>query len=470
MREARTDVPRELDLPAGEEAEPGVGDVVGGQRGDDVAGPRSPDADGGHVVGEVGERRGARLGQVSREPGPVGHAVRAAGDDPEVVVAQPHHREVGAEAALRVQDGRVDHLADRDVALGDAGLLHHVERLGALDVEDAERRQVDHRGRLAHPEVLGVDDRAPPAGVPLVLARHHGVAVGLEQGGVGLVPERALPAGGLEEDGAELGLRVVHRGEPLVAVGLVLLGRVDDAVGLDERLGGAQPGVLAALLVLVEAGDVAVVQVDLGVAVGHPLGHRAADAGALLDPDRGGRPEPGDLALAQDRVAVAGQREQAVDGVAHLRALGAEQLGHQLVGLLELGVEVVVGEGHLGRRELGLLDRGDVLGLVEDRAVGVGADLHVGAVLALVAEGVHVADDREGDLPLRLRQLRAGTDADHLVHRGRQRDADAGHVAELRAPHAGRDDDGLRLDVTARRAHPGDPAPAVRPLLGVEAR
>ena len=30
----------------------------------------------------------------------------------------------------------------------------------------------------------------------------------------------------------------------------------------------------------------------------------------------------------------------------------------------------------------------------------VGADLHVGAVLALVAEGVHVADDREGDLAL----------------------------------------------------------------------
>ena len=35
--------------------------------------------------------------------GPVGHAVGAAGDDPEVVVAQPHHGQVGAEAALRVE-------------------------------------------------------------------------------------------------------------------------------------------------------------------------------------------------------------------------------------------------------------------------------------------------------------------------------------------------------------------------------
>ena len=460
---------RDLDLATGEEAEAGVADVVGGERGDDVAGAGAPDADGGDVVGEVGEGRRARLRQVAGEPGAVGHAVRAAGDDPEVVLAQAHHGEVGAEAALGVEDRGVDDLADGDVALGHAGGLHDLERLGALDVEEAERRQVDDRGRLAHAQVLGVDDRAPPARVPLVLARHHGVAVGLQQPGVGLVPEGALPAGGLEEDGAELGLRVVHGREPLVAVGLVLLGRVDDAVGLDERLGGAQPGVLAPLLVGVEAGDVAVVQVDLGVAVGHPLRDGPSDAGALLDPHGGGGPEPADLALAQDRVAVAGQREQAVDGVAHLRALGAEELGHQLVGLLELGVEVVGGEGHLGRRELRLLVGGDVLGLVEDRAVGVGADLHVGAVLALVAEGVHVAHDREGDLALLLGQLRARPDADHLVHRRGQRDADAGHVAELGAPHARSDHDRARLDVAAGGPDAGDAAPSVRAVLGVEA-
>ena len=208
----------------------------------------------------------------------------------------------------------------------------------------------------------------------------------------------------------------------------------------------------------VEAGDVAVVDVDLGVAVGHPLGDRAADARALLDPDRGRGPQALDLALAQDRVAVAGQRQQAVDGVAHLRALGAEQLGHQLVGLLELRVEVVGGERHLGRRQLGLLDRGDVLGLVQDRAVRVGADLHVGAVLALVAERVHVADDREGDLALALGQLRARADADHLVHGGGQRDRDPGHVADLRAPDAAGDHDRLGLDVAAAGAHPADPA------------
>ena len=43
------------------------------------------------------------VGQVVGERLAVGHAVRAAGDDAEVVVAEPHHGEVGAEAALGVE-------------------------------------------------------------------------------------------------------------------------------------------------------------------------------------------------------------------------------------------------------------------------------------------------------------------------------------------------------------------------------
>ena len=292
------------------------------------------------------------------------------------------------------------------------GGLHGLEGPGADHVEDRERREVDDAGRLPHPQVLGVDDRGPPAGVPLVLARHHPVAVLRHQGGVGLVPERALPAGGLEEHRALLDLLRVHRGEPLAAVGLVLLAGVDDPVGLVERLRRARPDVGAGALVRVEPGDVGVADVDLGVTVRHPLGDRAADPRALLDPDRGRGPEALDLGrLPQHRPAVGGQREQPVDRVADLGAVGTEQVGHQLEGLLQLRVEVLLGERHLRRRQLGLLDRGDVLGVPQDRAVGVGADLHVGAVLALVAEGVHVADDREGDLAGLTGELRAGADA-----------------------------------------------------------
>ena len=44
--------------------------------------------------------------------------------------------------------------------------------------------------------------------------------------------------------------------------------------------------------------------------------------------------------------------------------------------------------------------RRDLVGVERDRAVGVGADLEAGALLALVHVGVHVADDRVLDQPV----------------------------------------------------------------------
>ncbi len=241
-----------------------------------------------------------------------------------------------------------------------------------------------------------------------------------------------------------------------VAVGLVLLGRVDDAVGLDERLGGAQPDVCSRRIWCwwKRAMSLWLMSISEWPWVIHSATARPTPGPSLIQ-TAAARPQPPDLGVSP-RIGMPSQvsDKQAVDGVADLGTLGPEQVGHQLEGLLELRVEVVLGERHLGRRELGLLDRGDVLGLVQDRAVGVGADLHVGAVLALVAEGVHVAHDREGDLALLLGQLRARADGDHLVHRGGQRDGDAGHVADLRAPHAAGDHDGLGLDVAAGRCGP----------------
>ncbi len=58
-------------------------------------------------------------------------------------------------------------------------------------------------------------------------------------------------------------------------------------------------------------------------------------------------------------------------------------------------------ERELGRRQGRVLDRGDLLGVMEDRAVGVRADLEADPVLALVHQDVHVPDDRELDGPRR---------------------------------------------------------------------
>ena len=197
----------------------------------------------------------------------------------------------------------------------------------------------------------------------------------------------------------------------------------------------------------VEAGDVGGVQIDLGLAEHHPLRHRASDTRTLLDPHRGGGPQALDLGrLTENRHAVGGQGEQTVDGVLLLRVLVADDLGHELECVLILIGEVLRGEGEFGGGERGLSVRGDVLCVVKDRAVGVGADLQARAVLALVHVGVHVADDGVLQVTLGVGEHRDGTDVLHLVHGGGERDLSTGHGCDLTAPTPGGDDDVLRLD------------------------
>ena len=221
--------------------------------------------------------------------------------------------------------------------------------------------------------MLGDGDGAPPAGVPLHLpvlqpvARHE-VSVEFE-------PLGPLPGAGLEEAGAQVLLAREVGPDPQVAAALPLLGRMDDAVGLVEVLGGTGPDVFVGALLGVEAGDVGAVDVDHpGIAERHPLGHHLRHPRPLLDPDGGGRPEVAHLGdLTQTRHGVGGERQQAVGGVLDL---GVAQHVHQLDGLLHLGVEVVGRERHLGGRQRRLLVGRDVVGVVEDGPVGVGAHLH----------------------------------------------------------------------------------------------
>ena len=144
--------------------------------------------------------------------------------------------------------------------------------------------------------------------------------------------------------------------------------------------------------------------------------------------------------------------------------LVAEDVRDELEGLLHLELEVLLGERQLGRRQLRFGDRGDLVGVHQDRPVGVRADLHVAAVLALVAVGVHVADDRVGDLADGVGQHRDGPDADHLVDRRGERDRRAGHLREPRAPDAGRDDHDVGLEVALVGPDAGDV-----PVLDVDA-
>ena len=203
-----------LDVAAGGEREALVRHVVARELAHDLARPRAPEPERRPARGEVEDLRRAVLGQVVAVPLEVRHPVGAAGDHAEVLVAEPHHGEVGAEAAARREHRRVDDLAELHVHLAHRDLLHALERARPDDVEDAERGEVEHRRAVAHREVLRVDDRRPPARVPLGLAVVDLVRELLEQRGVRLVPVRALPAGGLVEDRAELGLPLVVRRQP----------------------------------------------------------------------------------------------------------------------------------------------------------------------------------------------------------------------------------------------------------------
>ena len=229
------------------------------------------------------------------------------------------------------------------------------------------------------------------------------------------------------------------------------------------------PGVdvVLGLLVRVEASDVAAVRVaHVRVAVGHPLGDELGDAGALLDPHRGGAPQVAHLdGLAEHRVGVGGEAEQTVDGVLDLGV--AEHL-HQLDGLLHLRVEVLVGEGQFGGAERRRLVARDVVGAHEDGAVGVAAHLHRAGRLTLVAERVHVADDRERELGVGLDQHVDRPHVGHLVHGGGERDAGTCHRGDARAPHTTRDDHVLGLDAALVGDHGGHLRKATGHFLGLD--
>ncbi len=414
-----------------------MGDVVLGAAREHVACVGAPQTERRVGRREVAQLGRAVRGQVIDEPLLLRHPGVRAGDDAEPLRAEPHDREVGFETAALVEQGGVDDTPDRHVQLGDGESLQGRQGIRTGDVEYHEGRQIGESAALTQREVLGVDDRRPPARLPLGAALHEPPGVSVEQGTVALVPVGTFPARGLEEDGPEVALLEVGGAAPDGALGLPLLSRVHDAVHLVEALACACLDVLAGALVVVEACDVRFVQVDLGRLAVHPLRDGARDARSLLDPTRGHGPQALHLGrLAERRVAVGGYRDESVDGVADADRLVAQQFGHQLEGVLELGVEVVLGERHLGRREGRLLDRGDLPGLDDDRAVGVGADLQVAAVLALVHVGVHVAHDRVDDLADGVGEERYRADADHLMHDRGQWDRGAGHRSDARAPHA----------------------------------
>ena len=97
--------------------------------------------------------------------------------------------------------------------------------------------------------------------------------------------------------------------------------------------------------------------------------------------------------------------------------------------------------------------------MVEDRPVGIGPHLHGAARLALVAEGVHVADDRIADLAVGGGEYVERTHVDHLVYGRREGDRGAGHRGQARRPDPTGDDYVVAGDPPVVGDHRPDPSP-----------
>ena len=198
--------------------------------------------------------------------------------------------------------------------------------------------------------------------------------------------------------------------------------------GLVDRVAEGGPGA--------EAAGVHLADVDLGLAVDHPLGEVLAGAGALRDADRGADAHPVVAQAgggAHEEAAVGGVGDGAGDG---LLDAGLAEDGDALGGQFEPRHEDVV----VGRGEVEVEVPVDAVGAVGD-GVGpfVGADEEAVDLAAVVARRPGVADDGHLVFAGGHGGERLGDEV--LVDQRDDRDVESDHGADLGSVVAGGVDD-----------------------------
>ncbi len=198
----------------------------------------------------------------------------------ELLLGEPGDRHVAADAAVVRQQEAVRHGSRLLCDVAGAQPLQQWQRPGPRDRQPLQRRHVikpDGGTRLPGfgRRDGGVEHRGPL--VPLGCLPLHRQFV--EQAAVGLEPMRALPASGLQEERPELLLPDVERADAQVPRGFLGLQRVQDVVDFHEVLLGRFADILVAGLDLLEARELAAVQVGAGLALGEQLRHGPGDAG-----------------------------------------------------------------------------------------------------------------------------------------------------------------------------------------------
>ena len=218
-------------------------DVVGGHGLEHVAGARPPHPDHGRLGAGLAQRHALAVAAVQAQPAEVGVDDARAGHDPEPVVGEARHGDVGDDPAAAVAPLRVDDAPGRPVDPVHAHALEQRGRVGPLDRDLAERGHVDDADPLAEGRVLG--------GQALVLGRPRQAVSALVGAGApprppGPVVVGPLPAVLGAVHGAQILRAPVHRREPAGPAPLGGVERVAQPVvvpvGLAARPPRVRPG------------------------------------------------------------------------------------------------------------------------------------------------------------------------------------------------------------------------------------
>ena len=195
-----------FDLLRGAEREGGVGQVLARHLLQQRPRLRSHHRDHRQPRCDVGRHAMRVRRRVALQPGHVARLGCGTGNDKELVVLKPGHRQVGLDAATLVQPLGIDNAPRLHVDVRCRNAVQHLQRIAALDRVFGEARLIEE-GAVGH-QLLGLIVGAGEpvlAAIGIFIFRLHAIA---------RIPVGALPAVHLAEHGAELLLVVVQRRAP----------------------------------------------------------------------------------------------------------------------------------------------------------------------------------------------------------------------------------------------------------------
>ena len=201
-----------------------------------------------------------------------------------MVGAQSRDGDVRGDAAVLLQELRVDDAVDRPVDQVAGYTLQQRQRASARDLDLSERAHVDDAGTLAESLVLLRHlvevGRAGPSEAPLV-------STGATPWPPRFVVVDPLPAMLGPEDRAEVLHARVKRAGPARTAPLVGVIGVAQKVVVPIRLARELGGIAVVAMNRTEAPAAVWMEVELGFATGHPLGQCAPDPACASEPVQG---------------------------------------------------------------------------------------------------------------------------------------------------------------------------------------